>query len=171
MGSRWFEYKVPVEEDEKLLKILVMVAEQWGYTEYLRSVYIKMTKMEKILLHVFRHIFFKGRGCSKVMLTFASFFPISYIANFSLEHSRGLQKSKQLAGASRSHEWVCASLCVSAPLGLAGAKSGQEAFLVWTGLRTCAGRGIQVVFLGASIRIWHNARYIWERANCGGTRG
>ena len=58
----------------------------------------------KILLHVFRHIFFKGRGCSKVMLTFASFFPISYIANFSLEHSRGLQKSKQLAGASRSHE-------------------------------------------------------------------
>lgn len=53
MGSRWFEYKVPVEEDEKLLKILVMVAEQWGYTEYLRSVYIKMTKMEKILLHVF----------------------------------------------------------------------------------------------------------------------
>ena len=30
-----------------------MVAEQWGYTEYLRSVYIKMTKMEKILLHVF----------------------------------------------------------------------------------------------------------------------
>ena len=53
MGSWWFEYKVPVEEDEKFLEILVMVAEQWGYTEYLRSVYIKMTKMEKILLHVF----------------------------------------------------------------------------------------------------------------------
>ena len=53
MGSWWFEYKVPVEEDEKLLEILVTVVKQWEYTYYFKSVYIKMTKMGKFLLHVF----------------------------------------------------------------------------------------------------------------------